>query len=140
MALEVAAGVRARLPVFGDDYPTPDGTCVRDYVHVSDLADAHVVALRRLLERDAAGVYNLGSGRGHSVREVIEVARRITGRPIPFEVAARREGDPAYAVADAALARRELGWEPRCSDLETIIGTAWKWMQSRHGRAARTAT
>ena len=169
LVLEVAAGKRPHIEVFGSDYPTPDGTCVRDYIHVCDLADAHVRALTKVTKGDAPHsskgtlpidcdapqlskgsspveahsskgsvpfeapfeAYNLGTGKGHSVLEVIETAQRVTGRPIKLVMKPRRPGDPAVAYADASLARRELGWTPRYPALETILGHAWAWMQSR---------
>ena len=121
----VAAG--APVDVFGDDYPTPDGTCVRDYVHVCDLADAHLLALRSLEQGTASPAYNLGTGRGYSVREVAAAASRVTGRPARLRIAARRAGDPAILCASSALARRELGWTPRFDAIDTIVGTAWNW-------------
>lgn len=127
LALEVAAGRRAALRVFGTDYPTPDGTCLRDYVHVNDLAQAHLLALERLLGGGDSGTYNLGNSHGYSVREVIEVARAVTGKPIPAHAAERRPGDPAILVADSSKARRDLGWSPEFEDLRAIIETAWAW-------------
>lgn len=129
LVLQVAAGVRDKIAVFGDDYPTPDGTAIRDYVHVLDLADAHVLALEALQPRDAR-VYNLGSGRGYSVREVIDVCRRVTGAEIAAEDAPRRAGDPPVLVADSALARAELGWSPQREDLEAMVASAWAWRQA----------
>jgi UDP-arabinose 4-epimerase len=123
------------VTVFGDDYDTPDGTCIRDYVHVSDLADAHVLALEALDRRGSgAAAYNLGSEAGASVREVIAVARQVTGRPIAVRMGARRPGDPPRLLADAGKAKRELGWAPRHSDLGTIVSTAWEWMNRGSGR------
>ncbi len=133
LVLQVAAGRRERVSVLGTDYPTPDGTCVRDYVHVCDLAQAHLLALERLLAGKPGGVYNLGSSHGYSVREVIELARKITGHPIPATDAPRRPGDPAVLVASPERARRELGWQPRFATLETIIGTAWQWHRREAG-------
>lgn len=127
IVLEVALGKRQNVTVFGDDYDTPDGTCVRDYIHVEDLASAHVRALGALEDKSLA--LNLGSGRGYSVLEVIETARRITGHPIPLVPGERRAGDPATLVADPGRAQRELGWKTRHSDLETIIESAWRWHQ-----------
>ncbi|MFP4233854.1 MAG: NAD-dependent epimerase/dehydratase family protein [Nitriliruptoraceae bacterium] len=124
LVLQVAAGTREHMLVFGSDYPTPDGTCVRDYVHVADLADAHVRALERLDEHGAV-VCNLGDGRGFSVREVVEAARRVTGHPIPAVDAARRPGDPATLVASAARAADLLGWRPSHTDLDGIVADAW---------------
>jgi UDP-arabinose 4-epimerase len=115
-----------RLDVFGDDYPTPDGTCVRDYIHVSDLADAHVAALRRLEAGSAPTAFNLGTGRGYSVREVLDAVGRIAGRKVPTQLAPRRAGDPAELVANPARARAELGFAPKRSDLDTIVSTAWR--------------
>lgn len=113
--------------VFGTDYPTRDGTCVRDYVHVSDLAEAHVLVLEALLQGHPSGAYNLGSQQGTTVMEVIEAARRVTRREIKVEVAPRREGDPAILIADSSKIRRELGWKPRFERIEDIISTAWNW-------------
>lgn len=121
----------AALKIFGDDYPTPDGTCVRDYIHVTDLAAAHVLALRKLEAGGPSTAYNLGNGDGQSVRQVIDAVGRVTGRPVPHSVGPRRAGDPAQLVGSSARIRRELGWAPRFADLETIVGTAWKWHQ-RH--------
>ncbi len=115
------------LTIYGNDYPTPDGTCVRDYIHVSDLADAHILALAALDQ--GSRVYNLGNGRGFSVRQVIDAARRVTGRPVPARVGPRRSGDPAMLVADSRKIRRELGWQPRYADLDEIVATAWRWRQ-----------
>ncbi|MGH9140791.1 MAG: UDP-glucose 4-epimerase GalE, partial [Vicinamibacterales bacterium] len=132
-AIEAATGGRG-LQVFGDDYPTPDGTCLRDYVHVTDLADAHVKALESIRNGAASGVYNLGTGRPHSVREVIDTVSRVTGRQVPWTLAPRRPGDPAVLYAAARKAQDELGWTPRLGDLETIVGTAWGWHRTHpHG-------
>lgn len=126
IALQVAAGKRAHVEIYGDDYPTPDGTCIRDYIHVVDLARAHILALEVLNERSA--IYNLGcGGDGYSVREVIETARRVTGREIPVRVGPRRAGDPAVLIASSEKIKSELGWKPRFQDLEVIIESAWKW-------------
>jgi UDP-glucose-4-epimerase GalE len=125
-AIEAATGGRA-LQVFGDDYPTPDGTCLRDYVHVTDLADAHVRALDSIAGGGPSGAYNLGTGRPHSVREVIETVARVTGREVPWTLAPRRAGDPAVLYAAADKARTALGWTPQFGDLETIVRTAWDW-------------
>lgn len=127
LVLKAAHGLLPEIRVFGTDYSTPDGTCIRDYIHVADLADAHVLALERLLDGGASDVYNLGNGSGFSVREVIRAAEEVVGRPIPTVEEKRRPGDPAVLVASADKARRELGWQPRYSDLKTIISTAWKW-------------
>ncbi|MCA9981143.1 MAG: UDP-glucose 4-epimerase GalE [Anaerolineales bacterium] len=126
LVLQVALGQREKIFIFGDDYDTPDGTCVRDYVHVLDLADAHIRALRALSDGQSR-TYNLGIGQGFSVREIIEAAREITGHPIPAEVSARRPGDPAILIAGNEKVRRELGWEPRFTDLHAIIESAWQW-------------
>ena len=117
----------ASLKVFGNDYPTPDGTCVRDYIHVDDLAAAHLAALTWMESQEGAAVFNLGNGRGFSVLEVIEAAGRVTGQPIAYEVQDRRPGDPAVLVAASDRARRDLGWQPRYRDIEAIIETAWGW-------------
>lgn len=125
LVLETALGQRDKFVIYGDDYDTPDGTCVRDFVHVLDLAQAHILALRALDEKSC--VYNLGNGEGYSVREVIEVAKRVTGRDFPVEVGDRRPGDPAVLIASSQKIREELGWEPMYGDLEEIIGSAWEW-------------
>jgi len=125
IVLSVALGKRTAVTIYGDDYPTPDGTCIRDYIHVSDLARAHILALEAL---DAGSrIYNLGNGRGFSVRQVIETARKITGHPIPADVGPRRPGDPPVLVASSEKIRRELGWQPEFTDLESIIASAWHW-------------
>jgi UDP-glucose 4-epimerase len=121
----VALGQRDKITIFGDDYPTPDGTCVRDYIHVSDLAQAHILALQALDE--GSRTYNLGNSGGASVKEVIETCRQVTGRPIPAEVGPRRPGDPAVLIASSDKIRRELGWEPKYPDLRTIVEHAWEW-------------
>jgi UDP-glucose 4-epimerase len=132
LILQVALGQRQEFTIFGDDYPTPDGTCVRDYVHVIDLAEAHILALHAL--EKGSRTYNLGNGLGFSVRDVVEKARTVTGHPIPTRIVARRPGDPAVLVASSAKIRSELGWEPRYSDLQTILETAWQWHLSHpHG-------
>jgi UDP-glucose 4-epimerase len=135
LILDVALGRRNSIRIYGDDYPTTDGTCVRDYVHVSDLADAHLLALQAL-ETDSASrdrlVFNLGNGQGFSVREVIESARRVTGHPIPAETHPRRPGDPAVLVASSDKAMRELGWKPRYNNLDDIMRSAWTWHQKRY--------
>ncbi len=127
LILQVPAGRRQALTIFGDDYPTPDGTCVRDYIHVTDLAQAHILALDYLAGGGESSVFNLGNGVGFSNREVVEVARKVTGHPIPVEIGPRRAGDPARLVASSQKARTVLGWDPRYADLETIISTAWEW-------------
>jgi UDP-glucose 4-epimerase len=128
LVLQVAAGKRPHISIFGTDYPTPDGTCIRDYIHVVDLAEAHVLALHAL-EKESKLIYNLGNGRGFSVREVIEAAREVTGHAIPVVEAPRRAGDPAVLVAGSEKIIRELGWRPKYADLKTIIKTAWDWHQ-----------
>ena len=133
LVLEAAAG-GAPLTVFGDDYPTPDGTCIRDYVHVTDLADAHVAALQSMDKVGGFQAYNIGAGRGFSNKEIIAAARRGTGRDIPIKIGPRRPGDPAVLIADATRARRELNWTPRHSAVDDIIGTAWRWRQHRAAR------
>jgi UDP-glucose-4-epimerase GalE len=127
LVLQTALGQREHVTIFGEDYPTRDGACIRDYIHIDDLAQAHALALARLLEGDPGGCYNLGNGEGYSVREVIETARRVTGRPIPSRAADRRPGDPAVLIGSSERAHRELGWRPRYGDLKSIIETAWRW-------------
>ena len=126
LTLQVALGHRPEIAIFGDDYPTPDGTCIRDYVHVVDMARAHIEALRQADER-AGRAYNLGIGRGFSVREIIEAARQVTGHPIPATVQPRRPGDPPVLVADASRANAELGWKPAWTDPVEIVRSAWQW-------------
>jgi UDP-glucose 4-epimerase len=130
IVLQVALGKRPHVEIFGTDYPTPDGTCVRDYIHVDDLATAHILALEKIVPGTQLR-YNVGIGRGYSVREVIETARSITGRSIPVKEAPRRSGDPPELVANAAKIRDELGWAPKYQELRPIIETAWAW-HSRH--------
>jgi UDP-glucose-4-epimerase GalE len=125
-AIEAVTGGR-RLEVFGDDYPTPDGTCLRDYVHVSDLADAHLRALETIVETGKSGAYNLGTGRPHSVREVIDTVERVTGRAVPWALGPRRPGDPAVLYAAPHKAQAELHWTPQHADLDAIVRTAWNW-------------
>ncbi len=127
--LQVALGQRDKAMLFGDDYPTPDGTCIRDYVHVEDLVDAHIVTLDALEPGDQR-FYNLGIGKGHSVREVIEAVRRVTGHAIPVEVAARRDGDPPKLYADPRKIQSELGWQATVTDIDTIVETAWRWFKA----------
>ena len=123
--------------MFGDDYPTPDGTCLRDYIHVADLADAHVKALEALAEAGRSAAYNLGTGRPHSVREVIDAVERVTGRPVPWTLAPRRAGDPAVLYAAPQKAQAELHWKPRFPDLDAIVRTAWAWHRAHpHGYRA----
>lgn len=128
--LQVPNGQRDYLSVFGDDYPTQDGTCVRDYIHVSDLAQAHVLAMDYLLRGGENSVFNLGNGVGFTVNEVLDVARKVTGHPIPAQVCPRRDGDPAQLVASSDKAKSVLGWSPRYDDLETIVSSAWSWHKS----------
>ncbi len=123
LVLQVALGQREQISIFGVDYDTPDGTCIRDYIHIVDLAQAHILAL----ESDQSGPFNLGNGNGYSVRQLIEVAREVTGHPIPAVVAPRRDGDPPRLVANADKARSVLGWNPRHAELKTIIQHAWNW-------------
>lgn len=125
--LQVALGQRDKIMIFGDDYKTEDGTCIRDYIHVYDLASAHLLALERLMSGGESAVYNLGNGKGFSVKEVVEVARKVTGKEIKAEVAPRRAGDPAVLVASSEKAKKELNWKPEFDSLKTIIETAWNW-------------
>jgi UDP-glucose 4-epimerase len=137
LVLDVALGRRKSIRIFGEDYPTADGTCIRDYIHVSDLAEAHLLALYALELPEAVDhrlIFNLGNGRGFSVREVIESARRVTGHPIPAEVEPRRAGDPAVLVASSEKAMLELGWRPKYTELDEIVRTAWAWHQKRYGK------
>lgn len=137
LTLQVALGQRDHISIFGTDYPTPDGTCVRDYIHVDDLASAHILALEALAQRDVL-VYNLGNGNGFSVREVIEACRQVTGHPIPAVEAPRRPGDPAVLIASSAKIQRELGWKPRFTRLEDIVASAWEWHRRHpHGYGDR---
>jgi UDP-glucose 4-epimerase len=129
LILQVALGQRDHIAIYGTDYPTPDGTCVRDYIHVSDLASAHLLVLNALRQNDNL-IFNLGNGRGFSVREVIEVARRVTGHPIPVKEAPRRPGDPAVLVASSDKIKRELHWQPQFSSLEAIVQSAWDWRRA----------
>ncbi len=126
LVIQVALGQRENIKIFGDDYDTPDGTCVRDYVHVSDLASAHILALEALSERECFH-YNLGNGNGFSVKQVIDTVREVTGHPIPAEVTPRRAGDPGTLVADSKAIREELEWEPQFPDLKSIVQSAWDW-------------
>ncbi len=127
--LQVALGSREAISIFGDDYDTHDGTCIRDYIHVTDLANAHILALKKLEKDETSGIYNLGSGTGFTVKEVIEATRKVTGHPIPTVIAPRRAGDPARLVASSEKAKAELGWEPQYTSLEKMIGSAWRWFQ-----------
>ncbi len=128
LVLQVATGQRSLVQIYGDDWPTPDGTCIRDYIHIDDLAAAHLLALTAARPGEHA-IYNLGSGTGFSVREVVEACRAVTGHPIPVEVAPRRSGDPAVLVASSAAATAALGWRPEKTDLRTIIGDAWSFIR-----------
>lgn len=127
LILEAALGKREKIMIFGDDYNTEDGTCIRDYIHVMDLAQAHLLAVDRLRKGGESKIYNLGNGKGFSVKEVIEVTRKVTGREIKAEVSPRRAGDPAVLIASSKRAIEELGWQPKYNSLETIIETAWNW-------------
>lgn len=127
LILQVPLGKREKIYIFGDDYPTEDGTCIRDYIHVMDLASAHFLALEYLRQGKPSDIFNLGNGNGYSVQEVIDTARKVTGHSIPAEVAARRPGDPAVLIASSEKAKRVLGWEPQYESLEEIIRDAWNW-------------
>jgi UDP-arabinose 4-epimerase len=132
LLMRVASGLAPEINVFGTDYDTPDGTAVRDYIHVTDLAEAHLLALKHIAAGNGSVTLNLGTNQGHTVGEVIRMARAVTGHPIPARTGPRRPGDPSVLVADAAKARNLLNWQPVCSDLETIIGTAWQWRQKQN--------
>lgn len=135
LVLDAAAGDRDAITIFGEDYDTPDGTCIRDYIHVSDLCEAHRLALEALLDGAASSTYNLGNGLGFSVRDVIETAARVTGRDIPVKIGTRRAGDPSRLVADSVRAREALGWSPAYDELATIIEHAWRFRQTHRGQA-----
>ncbi|MFE1600415.1 UDP-glucose 4-epimerase GalE [Methylobacterium sp. ID0610] len=135
LVIDAALGRVPHLTVNGDDYDTPDGTCIRDYIHVADLADAHVRALRYLLDGGETTAFNLGNGAGFSIRQVIDVAERVTGRPVPVRIGERRPGDPPVLVGDAARARAILGWQPQRADLETQVTDAWRWRLDRSSQA-----
>ncbi len=137
LLLDAAAGEAAAFTVFGDDYPTPDGTCIRDYVHVADLADAHVRALRDLLQAGGSSAVNIGTGRGWSVRELVDIARKVTGRDIPIRSGPRRPGDAPALVSDPTLARARLGWSPRYADVAAQVAHAWAWRQGGRGAFRR---
>ncbi len=132
IVLQAAQGQRPYIEIFGDDYPTADGTCIRDYVHVVDLATAHILALDALAQRESM-IYNLGSGQGFSTRQVIEAVRQVTGKEIPMKVGPRRPGDPAVLVASSERIRRELGWQPHYPELRQIIETAWRFLNKHEG-------
>lgn len=138
LILQVPNGQREKISIFGDDYATKDGTCIRDYIHVSDLAQAHILALDHLLQGGENDVFNLGNGVGFTVKEVIDVARAVTGHPIPAETCPRRAGDPAQLIASSQKAVEQLGWKPKYNDLNTIIASAWKW-HSAHPRGYEEA-
>lgn len=125
--LQVALGKREAINIFGEDYETPDGTCIRDYIHVTDLADAHILALEKLRKGGESSIYNLGNGKGFSVKEVVELARKVTGHPINAIISDRRPGDPATLIASSEKAQKELNWQPKYNDLATIIESAWNW-------------
>ncbi|WP_339173074.1 UDP-glucose 4-epimerase GalE [Anoxybacillus sp. FSL W8-1294] len=130
LILQVPLRKREEIHIFGDDYDTPDGTCIRDYIHVLDLVDAHLLAVEKLRNGGESNIYNLGNGNGFSVKEVIEAARRVTGHPIPEKVVPRRPGDPARLVASSEKAKRELGWKPIYTSIEEIVASAWEWHQA----------
>ncbi len=130
LILQVPLGKRDYISVFGDDYPTKDGTCVRDYIHVMDLAQAHILAAQYLVEGGASDIFNLGNGVGFTVKEVVEFARAVTGHPIPARIEARRAGDPAQLIASSAKAKAVLGWNPQHDDLREIVSSAWKWHET----------
>jgi UDP-glucose 4-epimerase len=138
LILQVALGKRESIAIYGTDYPTEDGTCVRDYIHVLDLAQAHILAMNALEDRSQL-IYNLGNGRGFSVRQVIEVARRVTGHAIPAKEAPRRPGDPAVLIASSEKIQRELQWTPKYGDLQTIISSAWEWHKFHPNGYEKTA-
>ena len=129
LILQVPLGKRDHITIFGDDYDTPDGTCLRDYIHVIDLADAHVLALEYLRKGNESNIFNLGNGKGFSVREMIEAAKKATGKDIKVEMGKRRAGDPAQLIASSDKARKILGWNPKYTDVEVVIKTAWNWHQ-----------
>lgn len=130
IVLQVANGIRSEVSIFGDDYSTPDGTCIRDYIHITDLAQAHIQAVEYLANGGASDIFNLGNGVGFSVKEVVEACRKITGHPIPATISPRRPGDPARLVASSVKARKILGFNPEFPELEKIVATAWKWHKS----------
>ena len=127
LILQAASGRRADIKIFGDDYPTQDGTCVRDYIHINDLCEAHSLALHRMIEKDQSARYNLGNGKGFSVTEVIDIAKEVSGNDFKVTIEPRRDGDPAVLVADASLAKQELNWQPEFAELKDIVKTAWDW-------------
>ena len=137
LVLQTALGQREVLHIFGDDYPTRDGTCIRDYIHIDDLAQAHLLALEKLINKVGGGEYNLGNGNGESVKEVVKIAGKVTGKPIATRITERRVGDPAVLIGSSEKAIKELGWRPQFSDLDIIIETAWKWHKN-HPNGYRT--
>lgn len=136
LLLDVAKGTRKEVTIFGADYPTPDGTCIRDYIHVIDLADAHIRALEHQRSTNQCGIFNLGNGRGHSVKEVVDVVREVTGKEIPTKIGARRPGDPAVLVASNELFSKTTGWQPQLADLKQIVSDAWAWHTRKVKEAA----
>ena len=136
LVLQTALGQRESISIFGTDYPTPDGTCIRDYIHVTDLAAAHILGLEFLMDGNPSDVFNLGNGNGFSVREVIESAKAVTGKEITVVESKRRPGDPPSLVGSSEKARSVLGWQPQFSDLNQIIRHAWQWHRQRHGSDA----
>ena len=134
LIIQVPLGQRPPITVFGQDYPTQGGTCIRDYIHVTDLVNAHILALKHLMNGGESNIFNLGSNSGYSVLEMIEAARKVTGHAIPLQIGERRTGDPALLIASSAKAKSTLGWEPQFTDIEEIIASAWKWHQAHpHG-------
>lgn len=131
LILQVPLGKREFISIFGEDYDTHDGSCVRDYIHITDLANAHILAVEKLRKDNESSIYNLGNGEGFSVKEMIEAARKATGHPIPARTSERRPGDPAKLIASAERAKKELGWKPRFTGVEDIIESAWKWHQNK---------
>lgn len=130
LVLQTALGIRDEIYIFGDDYPTRDGSCIRDYIHVNDLADAHLLAVEALAAGNESSIYNLGNGEGYSVKEVIDTVKEVTGRDFKVEVSKRRDGDPAVLIASSEKIKDELNWQPKYPELEKIISTAWKWHKS----------
>ena len=128
--LQTAIGKREFIGIYGDDYPTEDGTCIRDYIHVTDLADAHILALEKTMQENKSRTYNLGNGKGFSVKEVVEMARKVTGKPINAKIEPRRAGDPSVLIASSEKIIQELGWQPKYNSLEAVIASAWQWHQS----------
>jgi UDP-glucose 4-epimerase len=132
LILDVALGRRASIKIYGQDYPTPDGTCIRDYIHVQDLAEAHLLALTSLSSERSRLIYNIGNGQGFSVKQVIDSVRRVTGKTIAVELCDRRPGDPAVLVAGSEKIKTELGWSPKFGELDAIVESAWQWHQKRY--------